>query len=209
MVILLLIYKELSVNDLCKIMNKSWPTISGHLTALEEAGLLNVRKVKVRGPKDKKLYSVNTEILAELRIDYGKLRNVSSEEVIDILSRELKGDAWTMRFIKKLIDDLIPYFGAIEKKLNDTGYSDSEKLIEFYNEHKANHYIESLDEDEYAFYLQRYEKLHRELIEFRNKRVIEGKSIISSRPYGTLHVILPLKKIQEINYNLYWLEKDE
>lgn len=206
--LLLLVYKELSIMDLCKILDKSWPTINRHLKILEEAGIVEIRRVSGKGPKKKKIYSVKSDILEQTRLDYDELKELPFRDVKYILSRELRGDIWTMEFVQKLIDDLIPYLNAFEKQLRDIKFSSSETSVDFYCEYKASHYLEALDEEEYAFYLEKYKDLYKELSEFRKKKRKQEVPIKTARPYGVFHIIMPLKKIQESNYNLYWLEKE-
>ena len=93
--LLLWAYKEQSVNDLCKKLGKSWPTVTKHLEILESAGLLNTREVKSRGPKNKKIFSVIPDLIQSTRLGFDFL-NLPPEDSMEILSHDIKSDSKTL-----------------------------------------------------------------------------------------------------------------
>jgi len=96
--LLLWIYKEQSVNDLCDKLGKSWPTVKTHLKDLIDAGLLNTREEKSRGPNKKIIYSVIPNLLAYTRLGFDLLK-LPPEDIVEILSHDLLSDAKTIEII--------------------------------------------------------------------------------------------------------------
>lgn len=200
--LLLWSYKEQSVNDLCKKLGKSWPTVTKHLEILEEAGLLNTHEVKSRGPKNKKIYSVIPEILQYTRLGFDFLK-LPPRDIIEILSQDLISDAKTLEIIKKIFEDLTPYHEELERKLREIEPK-TEILEEFYLKKHVNYYVESLDEEEFQFYFKKYREFLDDLEAFRHEKKKDKKSALTTRPYAILHIILPIREIQEARFKRFW-----
>ena len=200
--LLLWAYKEQSVNDLCKKLGKSWPTTTKHLEVLEEAGLLDTREEKSRGPKNKKIYSVKPNIIQSTRLGFDFLK-LPPEDIVEILSNDLKSDAKTLEIIKKIFDDLTPYHEELERILREIT-PNRENLEEFYLKKHVNYYVELLDEEEFEFYFEKYREFLDNLEKFRNKRRDQRKSTLIEKPYALLNIILPIKEIQEARFKRFW-----
>lgn len=200
--LLLWAYKEQSVNDLCKKLGKSWPTVTKHLEVLEKAGLLDTREEKSRGPKNKKIYSVKPNIIQSTRLGFDFLK-LPPEDIVEILSNDLKSDAKTLEIIKKIFDDLTPYHKELERILREIT-PNRENLEEFYLKKHVNYYIELLDEEEYEFYFEKNQEFLENLEAFRNKRRDQRKSAQTEKPYAVLNIILPIKEIQEARFKRFW-----
>ncbi|MBD3255107.1 MAG: helix-turn-helix domain-containing protein [Candidatus Lokiarchaeota archaeon] len=203
--ILLWVYKEQSINDLCKKLGKSWPTVTKHLGKLEEAGLLNIREEKSPGPKNKKIYSVKPDIIQSTRLGFDFLK-LPPEDVAGILKDDLKSDLKTLEIIKKIFDDLNPYHQELHRKLDSLELT-KENLEEFYLKKHVNYYIETLDEEEFEFYFKKYMEFLQEFEEFRREKNKDKTSQLSERPYIMLQIIFPMREIQEARFDGFWDKK--
>ena len=200
--LLLWIYKEQSINDLCEKLGKSWPTITKHLGELEDAKILNIREEKSRGPHNKKVYSVIPDLLQTTRLGFDFLK-LPPDDVVEILSNDLKSDAKTLEIIKKIFDDLTPYHAEIERNLREM-VPERKKLEEFYKKKHINYYVELLDEEEFEFYFSKYKQFLEDLEDFRMERRKKNKSAQIEKPYAVLDILLPIKEIQEARFKRFW-----
>lgn len=200
--ILLWAYKEQSVNDLCKKLGKSWPTITKHLHSLEKAGLLNIREEKSRGPKNKKIYSVKPGLIKSTRLEFDFLK-LPPEDIVEILSQDLKSDAKTLEIIKKIFADLLPYHGELERQLREM-VPTREKLEDFYLKKHVNFYVELLDEEEFEFYFKKFTEFLNDLEAFRSEKKKQKKSDQTEKPYAMFHIIFPIREIQEARFRRFW-----
>lgn len=200
--LLLWAYNEQSVNDLCKKLGKSWPTVTKHLEILEEAGLLNIREEKSRGPKNKRIYSVIPDLIQYTRLGFDFLK-LPPEDIIEILSHDIKSDAKTLEIIKKIFDDFPSYHDELDRILREITPT-RENLEEFYFKKHVNYYVESLDEEEFQFYFKKYREFLDDLEAFRRERKKGKKSVLTTRPYTTFHIILPIREIQEARFKRFW-----
>ncbi len=195
-------YKEQSINDLCEKLGKSWPTVTKHVDILEKSGILKVREERSRGPKNKKIYSVVPDLLHSTRLGYDFLK-LPPEDVVEILSQDLKSDAKTLDIIKKIFDDLTPYHEEIERNLKEM-IPDRKNLEDFYKKKHINYYVEVLDEEEFEFYSSRYKQFLEELEAFRMERKKKNKKVQTEKPYVVLDILLPIKEIQEARFKRFW-----
>jgi len=200
--LLLWAYKEQSINDLCEKLGKSWPTVTKHVDILEKSGILKVREERSRGPKNKKIYSVIPDLLQSTRLGYDFLK-LPPEDVVEILSQDLKSDAKTLEIIKKIFDDLTPYHEEIDRNLREM-IPERKKLEEFYKKKHINYYVEVLDEEEFEFYSSRYKQFLEELEAFRMERKKKNKKVQTEKPYAVLDILLPIKEIQEARFKRFW-----
>lgn len=200
--ILLWAYKEQSVNDLCEKLGKSWPTVNKHLTILEDAGLLDLREVKSPGPRDKKLFSTRADLLKYTRLGFEFLK-LDPKDVLEILLEDVNSDGTTLKLIQKIFDDVIPYHEELVRKLKEIEL-DKEKLEEFYERSHVNYYVETLDEEEFDYYFERYKEFLADMEKYKEKRRKERGQEKTEKPYAAFHIILPLKKIQEARFKRFW-----
>ena len=200
--LLLWIYKEQSVNDLCEKLGKSWPTVKGHLKDLKDAGLLNTREERSRGPKNKKIYSVIPNLLAYTRLEFDFLK-LPPQDIVDILSHDLKSDAKTLEIIKKIFEDLPPYYNELDRKLKELPPTGA-NMKDFYLRKHVNYYVELLDEEEFEFYFEKYQEILRDLEIFRSERKKPKKPAQTDKHYAVLDIILPIKEIQEARFKRFW-----
>ena len=200
--LLLWIYKEQSINDLCEKLGKSWPTVTKNLEELEKGNLLDIREEKSRGPHNKKIYSVKPDLLKSTRLGFDFLK-LPPKDVIEILSHDIASDAETLEIIKKIFEDLPPYHEDLESNLRQLTPT-TENLEEFYKKKHVNYYVELLDEEEFEFYYEKYNEFLRELEDFRAKRKKQNKSLQTEKHYAVLDLILPIKQIQEARFKRFW-----
>ncbi|TFG14942.1 MAG: transcriptional regulator [Promethearchaeota archaeon] len=200
--LLLWAYKEQSINELCEKLGKSWPTVTKHIDILEKSGILEVREEKSRGPKNKKIYSVIPDLLQSTRFGYDFLK-LPPEDVVEILSQDLKSDAKTLEIIKKIFDDLTPYHEEIGRNLREMT-PNRKNLEEFYKKKHVTYYVEVLDEEEFEFYSNRYDQFLEELEAFRIERKKKDKKKRTEKPYVVLDIRLPIKEIQEARFKRFW-----
>ena len=202
--LLLWSYKELSTTDICEKLGKSWPTISKHVKKLEEAGLLEIREVSARGKYNKRLYSVKPDILALTRLDPDVLKTLNPSEMLEILKNDIISDAHTVQILIKIFEDLIPYYEELSRYLREMNNPSILDLEMFYKKKHMNYYVETLDNEEFEFYLKKQEEILEELENFRKRRRNKGIELKISRPYAILHAILPIKEILEARYRRIW-----
>lgn len=200
--ILLLLWtnKELSINDLCEKLDKTRPTILKHLKKLKSVGLIKVRRTEKRT----KLYHVIPNLLELTRLDLDYLKNLPSDEVKEILEKDLDSDKKTIHLIKRILEDSIPYYQDLKQKLKKMLDLSSEEIENFYRRKHINYYVEVLDEEEYQLYYKFYEQFLKELEDFRNKKKEEGDVINTEKPFAAFHILLPIKEIQEARFNRKW-----
>ncbi|TXT60714.1 MAG: hypothetical protein BAJALOKI2v1_80006 [Promethearchaeota archaeon] len=201
--ILLWAYGEQSINDLCEKLDKSWPTINKHLGILEESEILDVREVKSRGPKNKKLYSVKPELIPKTRLGFDFL-NLPPEDVKEILLRDIKADVKTLEIIKKVFNDLPDYHAELVRNLKAMD-TERDILKNFYLKKHVNYYVETLSDKEFSdYYFERFTEFMDDLEDYRKKHKIDEDLNSSEKPYIAFHIILPIKKIQEARFRSFW-----
>jgi DNA-binding transcriptional ArsR family regulator len=198
--LLLWIYKEQSINELCDKLGKSWPTVTKHLDALKD--VLDVREESSRGPSNKKIYSVKPNLLQATRLGFDFLK-LDPKDIIEILSQDLQSDNKTLEIIKKIFEDLPPYHEELDRILHEITPT-RENLENFYKKMHVNYYVEVLDEEEFEFYFKKYHEFIKELNDFREQRRKYKKSDQSQKHYALLDLILPIKNIQEARFKRFW-----
>jgi predicted transcriptional regulator len=200
--LLLWIYKEQSIKGLCAKLGKSRPTVTGHLEGLDEAGLLEKHEEKSRGKYNRKIFSVRPNIIEATRLGFDFLK-LPPDDIIEILSHDLKSDAKTIEIIKKILKDLPPYYEELERKLHELTPT-RENLEDFYFRKHVNYYVELLDEEEFEFYFEKYRELLKDLANFRKERKKPKKPTKTDKHYTVLDIILPIKEIQEARFKRFW-----
>lgn len=203
LVTLLIMYKELSLNRLSKKLGLSKSTALRHLKELEENGLVNIRREKVRGPRLKQYYSVtpllrNTpDPMKFVRLSHAMLRKIPPEEALEALISDLKADASFFSIIKMIFDDIITYNKQLQENLKEfrpTKYEVIEKLFSTENHYRYSFWY--LTKPQYKAFRLRYQEFTRmlrkdfELLTEENKDAIDEK-----HPYFVFHTLIPLKKI--------------
>ncbi|MBD3214393.1 MAG: winged helix-turn-helix transcriptional regulator [Candidatus Lokiarchaeota archaeon] len=201
--ILLWAYKEQSINELCEKLGKSWPTVNKHLNIMQKKGLLELREVKSPGPQDKKLFSAREDLIKYTRLGFEFLEELDPDRILKILLQDVISDEKTLELIQKIFDDLIPYHEELVRKLKDIEPT-RDNLKDFYKRAHVNYYVETLDEEEFEYYHKRYKEFLEDMEQYKKKRKSESGAERKEKPYAALHLILPLKKIQEARFKRFW-----
>ena len=114
-----------------------------------------------------------------------------------------------MRIIIKVLEDMLPYYRdltIILKEMDNPGISD---LEEFYNKKHVNYYVDVLDNDEFDYYFEQYKKFLENLEEYRRNNRSKGVDGKAPKPHAAVHMILPIKRIQEAQYDRLWKKQNE
>jgi DNA-binding transcriptional ArsR family regulator len=225
-ILLLIIFRRLSLSKLNRLLGRTKSTITHHLKFLDELGIITTTKENGRGSIDAKVYELVPGFLDKFTFNLDQLisYDLEPEKKKELFHYAVLNDKWIFEAIKSIYEQSILYYDAIDyrnmrKELN--------KKFEFANqEHVENNTqlqkdLESFEEFQkyhfqtpinYEFWFlsekgrKKYDELFKKfkselkgIIEQENK---EENEVI--RPYLILHSFFPMREIAE-----YDSEKNE
>lgn len=199
LVMVLLIYNELSLDDLSKKLGFSKSTVSRHLGALRKTGIIKIRKEKVRGPRMKQYISVTQDLLQMARLGSSMLRKISPEKALEARILDLKNDMLIIRAIKNYLSDIIVYYMEIQKNMEDFLPKDHNSVEKVFSSgNVCRYYFWNFNEQQFeifkAKYLEFFKSLKEELEKCKGTNPVETAE---TNPYFVWHLTVPIKKVYD------------
>ncbi|MHA1166371.1 MAG: winged helix-turn-helix domain-containing protein [Candidatus Hodarchaeales archaeon] len=203
---LLFVYGELSLTALSKHMHKSKPALYHHLQKMIGLGIVRVsREEHIRGSIKAKYYSLDEQVAMKIQL-------ISEEELMridDPLKRldTLKSIISTYRnsisLFRSKMDMLDLYADFLEERSRNNEESepvdiDLQSLVIDYN---VGFHAQYLTEKEYTKLMEYYQEFQskvREILITQDSQKNQGRIKAEERPYFLITMILPLKKLLDL-----------
>jgi len=195
--VILYIYNELSLSRLSKKLGISKSTVARHLKPLRKMGVINVREVKVRGPKLKQYFSATPDILELTRLSRSLLRTVSPKKSLDAHLAEIKSDGLVFSLIKKIINEIIIYYDEFRKEIQEFRPQDHQTIEELFSTvNTGRYYLWIFDREQFKLFRNKYREffndLRKHLKELEAKRDKIGEL---EKPFFIWHMVIPIQKV--------------
>ncbi|TFG28252.1 MAG: ArsR family transcriptional regulator [Promethearchaeota archaeon] len=194
-ILLLLMFRKLSLSKLSKLLGRTKSTISHHLKKLSDLGIIITTTKDARGSIDAKVYELIPGFLEKFNLDFDELEKMDKLKRKEILHLAILNDKWQFEVIKSLYEQSVLYYDAIDD-INIKSKLDS--IEDFKNLH-----FKTPIQYDFWFLSEEGRKAYEKLtLEFKSKmkKIIEEedktKKLIE-RPYLILHSFFPLKEIAE------------
>ena len=198
LILILLIYNELSLTNLSKKLGVSKSTVSRHLKALISTNLIKVRKQQVRASRKKQYYSIIPNLLQIIRLSSSELRSIPPEKALAARILDLKNDRLTLRTIKNIMNEFLLYYENLEEQIEQDPPTNHQEIEQtFSTENICRFYLWMFNKKQFevfrAKYLEFLQDVLKEMEQYQNYK--EEKPEIN--PYFVWHMIAPIKKIYD------------
>ncbi len=198
LILILLIYNELSLTNLSKKLGVSKSTVLRHLKALISTNLIKVRKQQVNVSRKKHYYSIVPNLLQIIRLSSSELKSISPEKALAARILDLKNDRLTLRTIKNIMNEFLLYYKNLEEQIEqDPPINHREIEQTFSTENICRFYLWIFNKKQFEVFRAKYlaflQDLLKEMEQYQNYK--EEKQEIN--PYFVWHMIAPIKKIYD------------
>jgi predicted transcriptional regulator len=186
---LLIMYPELSFTELSKKMARSKSTIHPHLKALEEAGIILVKREERRGGNPSKYYAYNRESALNSVVNkIDKSKGINEDIAQKIITKEKN----KMIVLNDMIQMYINFWTLLEENLVDAP-NVLENMPTILADYADTRFF--LSREEYELWYEKYFNLS---VEFGGYLAEESvKEPLREKPYYFFASFLPLKQIFE------------
>lgn len=192
-ILLLLIYPEISLSEFSKLLGRTKSTILHHLKKFENLGIVKTRRKSVPSYIDAKIYKLKPDLLKIINLKIEDFKTLSDKEKQTILPYILTKDIKIFEVIKILFEQVILLYKTIDKVGINNDQNSSEDFSSFYLKNPIGYDIWFLTDEEYEMYnksiLDFKAKLDKGLLGI-NKH---GKEV--RKPFMILNSIFPMEKL--------------
>ena len=203
---LLFVYGELSFTDLTKHMNKSKPALYHHLQKMINLKVIKVSKEEqVRGSILAKHYCLDEQIALQLQLISEKEINkiIDPKKRLKALENIVGSYRNSISLFRKKLDMLDLYTDFLEEQIQSREDSDLFNLNfnHLISDFNIGFYAQYLTEKQYTKFLEYYQEFYskvREMIIIDDSKGSQKNGKIVERPYFVTMVIMPLKKLLEL-----------
>lgn len=193
LVLLLNCYEELTLKHICRKLSKSKVTITNHLKALLDVGILTIREEDLKGPLVRKYYSIDPYSFRETITKCEDFKSLSNDEKWEFLSKKASYRQSEFQFMQSLIAEIIPYWTSIQKKIALYQEVKADYSEIYYDEKKVEHFIYPMNEDEYKIYMEEVALMNAHLRE-KFAKLRAKNDYKRAKPHLAWHVLIPLRK---------------
>lgn len=203
LILILLIYNELSLTSLSKKLGISKSTASRHLKALIKTNVIKIRKQKVRASRKKQYYSIIPNLLQIMRLSSFELRRILPEKALEARLLDLKSDKLILRTIKNFMNEILLYYEDLQEHIerdSPTSHHDIEKT--FSTENVCRYYFWMFNKKQFEVFRTKYLEFLKDLLKEMEKYQNNNNEVKSEiNLYFVWHLMVPVKKIYDNIFN--------
>ncbi|MBD3340900.1 MAG: ArsR family transcriptional regulator [Candidatus Lokiarchaeota archaeon] len=196
--LLLLIFRKLSLTQLSDLLGRTKATVIHHLKKFEKSNIINTSREESQGSIDAKVYELDPEFfnLAELNIK--NFQNLKKKESKEILHHILLRDKWMLETFKNILIFANQFYREIDEKYLSEDKKFMKKTQDFYFKSPIDYDLWFITEEGRENYLKALSQFKEQINKIINEDNKKGGLI--ERPYCILHLLLPLKDLSEFDF---------
>lgn len=196
--ILLLIFRKLSLSQLSKYLGRTKATVTHHLKKFDTLGIINISRKESRGSIDAKVYELDPDFFKLVELNFDSFQSFEKKEGEELLHYALLRDKWMFEAFRNILIFANRFYQEIDERYLSGDKEFIKQTQDFYFKSPVNYDLWFLTENARKSYdnaLTQFKEQINKIIEDDNKK---GKYI--ERPYCVLHLLLPLKKLSEFDF---------
>ncbi|MBN2156696.1 MAG: winged helix-turn-helix transcriptional regulator [Candidatus Lokiarchaeota archaeon] len=192
---MLLIFPELTLTELSAKMGKAKSTISKHIKELIKIGLIDVRQQHYRGSIKQKIYSARKKRGYRGRT-YEDLKQVSPHEFIEHLHEEFLINLRLFTYIQETNQQILMYISDFYDNITQKDITE-EFVEEKYRYNTCIPRIIFLTKEEYIDYRNRFLIFERDYIYEMEQTRMRTSGEEKPKEYLVVHELIPIREILE------------
>ncbi|MFX0070639.1 MAG: ArsR family transcriptional regulator [Candidatus Hermodarchaeota archaeon] len=195
--LLLLIYRKLSLAQLSKLLGRTKATVTHHLKKFDTLGIIKTSRKDSRGSIDAKLYELEPDFFDLVELSFDKFQSLEQDESKELLHYVLLRDKWMFDVFRNILIFANRFYQEIDERFLTENSDFVKQTEDFYFKSPVDYNIWFLTEDG----KNSYDKAAIQFIDQINKIIKDEnkKGKLVERPYCILNLILPLKKLSEFD----------
>ncbi len=195
--LLLLIFRKLSLAQLSKLLGRTKATVTHHIKKFETSGIIKTSRKEARGSIDAKLYELDPDFFELVELSFDKFQSLEQNESRELLHYVLLRDKWMFEVFRNILNFANRFYQEIDERFLTDNSDFIKQTKDFYFKSPVDYDIWFLTEDGKKSYdkavIQFKERINK-IVEDDTKK---GKLVV--RPYCILNLVLPLKKLSEFD----------
>ncbi|MHA1775915.1 MAG: hypothetical protein DRO88_02760 [Promethearchaeia archaeon] len=193
--LLLFIYRKLSLTRISELMQKSKNTIIYHMKMLREHGLiLELNEKEAHSIKPIKYFILHPDFHKKLYEPFEKLDTASPSEILDYSRTVFKYNILLFETIREFLHRLGEFYAKNQQRIQS-----EVEALNFHQSHQVPRDLIPLSEAAFQRYLQDYQELMRKTLAYIDKE--QSKSTQLIHPYLAFNMVFPLKTLFEFRTN--------
>lgn len=196
-ILLLLIFRKLSLSKLSDLMGRSKSTVSHHLKKLKALDILKVSRIDARGSIDAKVYELIPGFLDKYGLKLDFIDSLPEKEKKAIFHYGVVHDMHFFEVMKILYEQMVLYYDAINDISTRSKFKNFEEFHNLYFRTPVYYdywFLSKEGKEEYKTIFRDFKEKMDALIKKEQKQSDNVK-----RPFFILHTLFPLEEI--INYD--------
>jgi DNA-binding transcriptional ArsR family regulator len=194
-ILLLFIYKKLSLSQLSKIFERTKATMIHHLKKMEELELINIMKVGARGPIDANVYELKPELYEILNNKEFFIKKLEGNKFREIIQFNIIKYKIIFDFLKGIIEEANQFYNDFYDFKTESLQNSSQKLKDFFKKNTINFNMVFLTKEGFKSYEEIKNRYLTQLRELSEKERKQKKN--SANPNIILYMDFQLKEIVE------------
>ncbi|MHA1520914.1 MAG: hypothetical protein ACTSRK_12090 [Promethearchaeota archaeon] len=189
--LLLFIYRKISLTDLSERLHKTKNTMIYHMRLLKEHGLITEFDRKIPGSiKPIKVYQLKPDFYKKLYVPFEDISKLPQDQVMEHSKTIFRYNMMLFETIREILSRIQTFYDSAQKEANTL-----EKVINFHENHSIPRDLIPLSEAAYKEYQDNYGDLIRKTLRFLEEEDETSPEV--ERPYLAFNSILPIKDIFE------------
>jgi DNA-binding transcriptional ArsR family regulator len=196
--LLLLIFRKLSLAQLSKLLRRTKATITHHIKKFETSEIIKISRKEARGPIDAIFYELDPNFFNLVELSFDKFQSLNQNESRELLHYVLLRDKWTFEVFRNILNFVNQFYQEIDERFLTNNSDFIKQTKDFYFKSPVDYDVWFLTEDEKKLY-------DKEVIQFKERisKIIDNgtkNEKLDVRPYCILNLVLPVKKLSEFDF---------
>ncbi|MCF2142002.1 MAG: helix-turn-helix domain-containing protein [Candidatus Lokiarchaeota archaeon] len=189
--LLLFIYRKLSLTNISEILHKSKNTIIYHMRLLNEQGLITeLTEKEEHSIKPIKYFVLHPEFHKKLYEPFEKLDKSSTADILNYSKTIFKYNILLFETIREFLHQLGEFYNQNQQQIHS-----SEEALQFHQTHQVPRDLIPLSEQAFQQYRKDYAELMKKTLSNIDKEKLEDTHVI--HPYLAFNTVIPLKTLFE------------
>lgn len=189
--LLLFIYRKMSLTKLSKSLQKTKNTMIYHMDLLKKQGLIKEFDQKLEHSiKPIKIYELSNTFYETLFVPFEDISTLPKDQVLEHSKTIFRYNNLLFETIREILLRIRTNSSNMQKEIRS-----SQDAIEYHQDHATPRDLIPLSEKAYKNYMHNYEKLKRETLRALEEE--DRQSAAIERPYLAFNTVLPIKDLFE------------
>ena len=187
--LLLFVYRKISLTDLSERLHKTKNTMIYHMRLLKEHGLITESDEKIpESIKPIKIYQLKADFYKKLYVPFEDISKLPQDQVMEQSKSIFRYNMILFETIREILSRIQTFYNSAQKEANSLT-----KVIKFHEDHSIPRDLIPLSEKAYEKYQENYSDLIRKTLRFLEEE--DNSSPEVERPYLAFNSILPIKDL--------------